>query len=239
MILFAFDLETTGLNFINDRPIEVGAVLYSTGQRKCLESDGFLVQSDIPVSKLITELTGITQQAVDKFGWNTGEALEKVLFYLDCCDAVIGHNAKRFDKNMLESWAAREKIDITEKLWIDTYTDLPNARPGTLTHMAADAGFVNLFPHSALADCQTVLKLVESYNFEEVLQRAKSPTIAVRAHQDRSNNDAAKKLKFRWEPQRKIWYKMIKEMDLDELTQSAPFDISVLGKDVFEEIRDL
>ncbi len=248
MILLAFDLETTGLDFVKDRPIEVGAILYSTTQQKCLESQGFLVQSDVPVSAEITKLTGITQAAVNKFGYAQDTALGTVTDMMQEADAVIGHNVVRFDKRMLWSWMEREvpNPNFPEKLWIDTYTDLSDTEVGKLTLMAANAGFLNMFPHSALSDCQTVLKLIESenpttkqkYDLEKIIGRAKSPTVVVQAHQARGDNDLAKKAKFRWRPDLKIWWKFCKEMDLEALAASVQFDISVHRENI-EEFQNL
>jgi DNA polymerase III epsilon subunit-like protein len=239
LILLAFDLETTGLDFVKDRPIEVGAILYSTGQQRCLESQGFLVKTDVPISAEITDITGITKAAVDKFGFDSKESLNTVYDLMLEADAVIGHNVVRFDKRMFENWCQRDGLKNLERLWVDTYTDLPGAKQGTLTHMAADHGILNLFPHGALTDCLTVLKLLEKYDILKVVERAQSPTIGIQAHQSRNNNEQAKKLKFRWNPELKIWYKLIKEMDLNEHAAKAPFDVSVLGKETFEQIRDL
>ena len=74
-LLLGFDMETTGLDVVNDRPIEVGLLLYSTTQKKVIESAGFLVKSSVPVSPFITKLTGITQSAVDTFGYESKDAL--------------------------------------------------------------------------------------------------------------------------------------------------------------------
>lgn len=238
MILMAFDLETTGLDFVKDRPIEVGIILYSIGQQKCLESQGFLVKSEVPISLEITKITGITQGAVDKFGYEQGESYETILSFMEQADAVIGHNVVRFDRRMLEAWAHRNLSELPEKLWIDTFTDLPDTFATKLGYMASDAGFVNMFPHSALADCQTVLKLVSDYDIEKIIERAKSPTVVVQAHQSRADNGLAKKAKFRWYPERKIWWRWLKEMDLEIFAKDLKFDISVHRENI-EEFQDL
>ncbi len=248
MILLAFDLETTGLDFVKDRPIEVGAILYSTGQQKCLESQGFLVKTDVAISPEITKLTGITQAAVDKFGYPSGSSFQTVVDMAEQADAIIGHNIVRFDKRMLKAWEARENVDIPailsegakipNRLWIDTYTDLPDTEVGKLTLMAANAGFLNMFPHSALADCQTVLKLIEKYDIAKIVERAQSPTIVVQAHQARHENDLAKKAKFRWYPEKKMWWKFVKEMDLEAFVKSVTFDVSVHRENI-EEFQNL
>ena len=64
MILLSLDFETTGLDVEKDRITEVGAVLYSTGLDQVLETAGYLVNPEIPISAEITKLTGITNSMV-------------------------------------------------------------------------------------------------------------------------------------------------------------------------------
>jgi hypothetical protein len=230
VVILSFDVESTGLDVNNDRPIEVGAILWSTGQHKALESAGFLVKSDVPISPEITKITGIQPSAVERFGFESEAALDNVLAMLELADAVIGQNILRFDKRVLESWCQRHYRALPAKLYIDTMTDLPGLDGKKLSYMAVEAPkpFINLFPHSALADCQTVLALVDQYDIEEVVKRAKSPTLVVQSHQARNANDDAKKFKFRWNPDRKIWWKAIKAIDFEAFQKQAlPFDISV------------
>jgi DNA polymerase III alpha subunit (gram-positive type) len=238
-VILSLDFETSGLDVVNDRVIEVGAILFSTGQQKCLESTGFLVQSSVLITEEITKITGITQAAVDRFGYDPIDALENVLSLVSQADMIAGHNVLKFDKKVLDNWAQRQGSPVSEKLWIDTTTDLPGAKFGTLSHVAADHGFLNLFPHSALADCQTVVKLLSMYNIEEVITRAKSPTLVIRSHQDRNSNSDASKLKFRWNPERKVWWRLIKEMDLEQFSKDAPFSISIFDKQTSDEFLNL
>lgn len=235
MILLSADLETTGLKFERDRPIEVGAILYSTGQEKCLESSGYLVKTDVPISAEITKLTGITQSAVDKFGYDPKNALEAFLDIAENADAFIGQNIKRFDKVMFEHWARRHGLVLPNKLWIDTRTDLPGVEGKHLGYMAADAGFLNMFPHSALADCQTVIKLLKGHDIDKVVERAQSPEIVLLAHQKREDNDLAKKRKFRWNPDYKVWWKVVKQMDAKDETDAAPFNVSFAPPEILIE----
>jgi len=107
--------------------------------------------------------------------------------------------------------------------------------------MCAKNGFL-YDAHGAFADANAVIKLLAIYDskgisFESVVERAKSPTLLIRSHQDRNNNDDAKEFKFRWSPNQGIWWKQIKEQDIQELANNAPFKISVLDKDVtFEDL---
>jgi DNA polymerase III alpha subunit (gram-positive type) len=232
MILLGMDFETTGLDREADRIIEVGLILYSTGQKKCLESSGYLVRSDVPVSERITQLTGITQAAVNKFGYESRNALESFLDLADQAEAFVGQNIIQFDKLFLENWCRREKLKMPEKLWIDTRTDLPGIESKHLGYMAADAGFLNLFPHSALSDVQTVIKLVGMHDIEKVVERAKSPNVVLQGRQPQSDNELAKSRKFKWNPDYKIWWKVVKQMDVDEEVKAAPFDVSFASPEV-------
>ena len=242
MILLSADVETTGLDRINDRITELGAILYSTGQRRCLESVSYLVKSEVPIPSLVSKLTGISQAALDRYGYDSLSALETFLDLVNQADAIVGQNIVRFDKIFFENWCRRHGSTMPEKLYIDTRTDLPGVESKTLTLMAAEAvdpvtgrhcGFVNLNPHSALSDCETVLKLVEMHDINKVVERAKSPNVILISHQKYEDNEQAKKLKFAWAGNDfKIWYRVTKQMDMDEIVKAAPFNISVAGPEL-------
>ncbi len=241
MILLSFDLETTGLDTVNDRVIEFGAVLYSTGMHKCLDNQGMLVKTDLPITPEITRITGIHPAAVAKFGYDEYDSLGVILGMMADADAVIGYNVRRFDKKVIQSWAKRHVaetisheqhatkiIDVIP--WIDLYYDLPWQVPvGKLSHVAADHGILNLFPHSALADAQTVLAIAGKYDPDLLLARAKSPVVVLRSLADRSQNDVLKQApwKFRRNPTQKFWWKPVKEQDVDEVIKAAPFQITI------------
>ena len=229
MILLSFDTETTGLDPEKDRVIEVGAILYSTGQKRILESNGYLVKSDVPVSDEITKITGITQQAVNAFGYDSESALQTVLDMAEEAGAIVGQNVIQFDKRFLEAWAARHNKKIPDILWIDTRTDLPpHVESKSLKYLAADHGFLPSTSHAALADCETVLQIIEKYDIKELVARAKEPNVVLRAHQKFENNADAKKLKFVFKSELgKKWVRVCKQSDVDVLVKVAPFDISI------------
>lgn len=220
MIILGFDLESTGLDFAKDRPIEVAAMLWSTKMNRAVDSQAILVQADgVPVSAEITEITGITQAAVDKFGYPPDGAFTMLKSFIDQAEAIATFNGRRFDIPMSKEWAARVKDTFPEKLHIDLSTDLP-MRSQELITMCAKKGF--LYPaHEALGDVGGMLKLMSMFPFEVVLQRAQSPMIVVQSKQGRNENNKAKRHKFRWNPDEKIWWKAIKEMDLNDLAKAV------------------
>lgn len=228
MILLSMDFETTGLDVFNDEVIELGMVLYSTGQHKCLDSQGILVKTTKTVTPEITGITGITKPALDRFGYEQDVALDALIELMEVADHMIGYNARRFDKRVAESYAARHGRTLPNKIWIDVFQDLPWRVPtGKLSHVAADHGILNLFPHSAMSDCQTTLSIMEKYDPELLLQRAQSPVVVLQARADRSQNEKVKKAKFRWNPANKIWWKAAKEQDVTEILQTMDFPVSI------------
>lgn len=239
MIYCSLDFETTGLNLIEDRPIEFGAILYSTAQKKCLDSQGMLIKTELPISAEITKITNITKPALDRFGYEPEDVLHIILEMMDTADAVIGKNVRRFDYHILYEWCRRVGVTMPQKTWIDLEHDLPWTVPvSKLSYLAADHGILNLFPHSALADAQTTLAVAAKYDDQLLLQRAQSPVVILRSHQARNENDLVKKapFRFRWNPGRQFWWKPVKEQDVNEVIQSAPFSISIEKDYTIEEL---
>lgn len=230
MILCSLDFETTGLDTVNDRPIELGAVLYSTGMHKCLNTQGMLVQTNVPIDATITGLTNIHPVAVEKFGYESEPMLDVMLDMVEQSDAVIGYNVKRFDIHILNEWAKRHGKEVAPKPWIDLFVDMPWRVPrGKLAHVMADHGFINYFPHSAIFDAFGVLLIASKYDPELLLQRSQSPVVVLRSHQARHENDLVKKapFQFRWNGNEKFWWKAVKEQDVAEILVEAPFKISI------------
>jgi hypothetical protein len=94
--------------------------------------------------------------------------------------------------------------------------------------LEAPRPFINPFPHAAITDALTVICLADQYDTDVIVKRAKSPTLVIQSHQARNANDDAKKFKFRWNPDRKIWWKSVKSLDFSEFQkQNFGFDISV------------
>lgn len=239
MILFSYDTETTGLNTRTDEVIEFGWVLYTTGQRRVLEAGSKLVKTNLPISPEVTAVTGLTKPALDRFGYDSSDALDEVIELMQMADAVVGHNVKRYDWRITESWATRVGKKLPEKLLIDTMSDIPGVVGIKLGHMAAEHGFLPLETHSALADAQSCLKILNNYDIGAVVEYAKTPDVIVIAHHARNENETAKKFKFRWNPPQKIWWKAVKETELDKFVKSVPFDVSLADKSVqLEQLWD-
>jgi DNA polymerase III alpha subunit (gram-positive type) len=240
MILLGYDIETTGLDKQNDQIIEMGLVLYSTGLRRVVESTGFLVKPDAPLSADAAKVTGLIEPALEKFGYGAVDALEDFIRFAEQADAIIGHNINRFDKFITENEAKRFGYVLPEKLWIDTMTDIPGVKGEQLITMCAKKGFV-YDAHGALADANAVVKLAETYDaessatsYDKIVERAKSPLVVLRVHQPNTtaNNKVVRKLGFIWNAEYKIWWRATKEIDIEGFVPTVPFEVSRVGKEI-------
>jgi DNA polymerase III epsilon subunit-like protein len=253
MILGVLDFETTGIDVLQDRVWEVGQIIYSTGQQRVLESTGFLVATDRPICAQAAAKLKVNPAAVllmcKKFGYDEQDSIEGILEWLKKVDAVIGQNINQFDWEVLRNWANRYRAILPPMLLIDTMWDLPGVQGHQLQHMAADDGFLNLAPHCALADCQTTLKLIENRLsiLDKIVERAKSPVVILQSLQDRDNNEQAKDRNalwnqiggsFHWNDQPgHIWWKAVKEMDVEAIAKAAPFDVAIRRDLNLRELR--
>ena len=200
MILLSLDFETTGLNPAKEEVTEVGAVLWSTINNRAMETASYFVKVSRPISEEITRLTGISQIMIDKFGYEQQDAFDKLQEMIQQADAYVGQNVVRFDKRFYEQWAKRMGTVPIEKLWIDTRTDLPGVESKHLGYMAADAGFLNPFPHNAVSDCLTVLRLVSMHPIDKVVERAKSPVVIFKQMSPLRRMHWRKQRKYAWAP---------------------------------------
>lgn len=232
MISLALDFETEGLLKDQHEVIEVGAILWSTGFNRVLEAVSFFVQPQNTITEEITNLTHITDPMVRKFGYSSAEGLDILQGLMEQTDIVIGQNVVRFDYGFYEKWCQREGQNVVGRVWCDTRTDLPRTvESKSLSYMAADHGFLNPFPHSALADCYTVLRLASQYNYDDIVARAKEPNVVLRARVGFDRNKLAKQRKFIWKPDPlKMWLKVVKQCDVQYEVAEAEklgFDLDV------------
>ena len=75
----AFDFETTGLQVETDRAIEVAAIMFKDG--KPAEKFVTLINPQIPISDLIADITGITNEMVAESPFEK-EIIDDLFVYL-------------------------------------------------------------------------------------------------------------------------------------------------------------
>lgn len=110
----AFDLETTGLSPEADQIIEIGALKVKDG--KVVDRFIEFVKPDVPITSVITGITGITNEMVA----NARNTREIICDFVDFCgdDVLIGHNIM-FDYKFCKIYAGKYGLPF-EKRGIDT-----------------------------------------------------------------------------------------------------------------------
>ncbi len=92
--ILIFDFETTGLTPVKDKIIEVGAVLLVKDQDtyKVSKSLDLLIKQDQMITPFITNLTGITNEMVEKDGVSEEFAFNELNHLIDDDTLLVAYN---------------------------------------------------------------------------------------------------------------------------------------------------
>lgn len=235
-IVLGIDIETTGLDFEKDEITEIAWVLKEIGVDKPLQVQSFMVTGKKPIPENIVKLTGITDEMRETEGFELGLTLMNLENHFNRADYIVAHNGEFFDKPFLEEKAKPLNLNyFDKKMWLDT-KDLPfkEGNSNRLTYAAADLGFLNPFPHAALFDVLTMLKVMESFDFDKFVERSKVPWVVVFMDSDYSDRHIPKSLGYRWENldnkvYKKKWIKRIKQDELEQEKAKADLPVYIIG----------
>lgn len=148
-VYVVFDLETTGLDLMNNGITEIGAVKIVNG--RIAEQFQTLVKPDDPITQKITELTGITEEMV-KNSYKISSVIPDFIKFIDGA-ILVAHNAE-FDTKFIKRFASAEEYEIKNKI-LDTMElarkYLPQLRRSDLATIAEHFGIV-FHHHRALSD---------------------------------------------------------------------------------------
>lgn len=225
-IICGLDLETTGLDCKTDLVTEVGAVLWDVELNRPIKFFNKLIKIDRPLTQEIIDLTGIDDALLNNYGEEKEKVYSELLEFQKTADMFMAHNAP-FDKGFIEQQGFK-----TEKPWIDSSVDVPyekTIQTRKLTYLAAEHGFVNPFSHRAMTDVLTMFQVVSNYDWNEVIENAKTPNATMRAMVTFQDNKLAKSSGYRWDGDRKFWVKTVKENKVNEETIKCK-DLGFLSK---------
>lgn len=224
------DTETTGLDTSSCEIIELGYQILEFDSKgyfyKVLSKQNFLNQPRESISAEITQVTGLTDEDVKghKINW------ELVAEEIASVALIVAHNAS-FDRPIVERYHAvfRHKVwgcSVSQIDWLNI------AKIGSRSQEFLCWKLGNFFydAHRALDDVQALTQLLSetipdatgensqpilSYLLP-VIRKSKSLVKATRAPFELK--DALKSRQYRWQPNAKVWQKVIDETDLkDEL----------------------
>ena len=147
------DIETTGLSPQTDEIIEIGAI--KVKENKIVDQYDSLIRIDYPLNPLITNLTGITNEMLQK-GKDSIQVLEEFMEFTGK-DIIMGHNVN-FDINFiydkceiyLDSYLKNDFVD-TMRIAKKVIPNCKNYKLGTLAQMF-DVDYKNA--HRGLKDVE-------------------------------------------------------------------------------------
>jgi DNA polymerase-3 subunit epsilon len=232
MKILGLDYETTGLDPKRDYITEAGLVMWDSDTKQPARITGFLVKTPAPVSAEITQLTGITNELLANYGVEPKAALTATLGMIAQADFIAAHNGTEFDKLFLEADCARQGQTLKPVPWIDTRTDLPVAayqlgKSASLKYLACDHGFV--YPaHRAVNDVLAMFEIMGRYDLNEIIKRAQTPNVRVRAVVSFDERLLAKERGYYWKPELKLWIKPLKADEVDAEKLAAPFPVVLM-----------
>lgn len=161
----ALDVETTGLDPVKDRVLEIGAAKVIGGQvQKTYET---LIDIGMPVPARIQQLTGITDE-MRKTGRKAEQAFPEFMEF--CGDLpILGHNVQ-FDFGFLKQGAAgfgltfEKKALDTLKIARKVLPDIPSRTlPAMCAYYQIDPGKSHRALDDALASHKVLWKLWEAF----------------------------------------------------------------------------
>ncbi|MBS1419663.1 MAG: PolC-type DNA polymerase III [Oscillospiraceae bacterium] len=169
----AFDIETTGLNALNDRMTEIGAVIFSGGEIRQVFNTFVNPERHIPPD--ITQLTGIRDGDV-KDAPLEKEAMEMFMDFIGD-RPIIAHNA-HFDVGFMAAAAKRQGLKFAP-VFLDTLALsqalLPELKRFKLDIVSNHLGLPQFHHHRASDDAMVVARMMEK--FLPMLRRQGAATV--------------------------------------------------------------
>lgn len=158
------DVETTGLDYNQDRIIEVG--LLKIGMDGIKEQFQCFVQTDKVIPENVANLTGITNEMIQRQGITEADAVNKIKEFIGS-DLIVGYNVQ-FDVRFLQKQGERVGKNIMIKKTKDVLQiarreldDLKDYKLETVaSYFSLDIGKA----HRALEDCMLVYGIYNELN---------------------------------------------------------------------------
>lgn len=218
--LMLADCESTGLDHLTDKIMEIGYVIVEYGVEtgkfyKVLTRNNELQDPGIPISEEISKLTGIVQEDVNGKSFDR----QRISKDIEMADWVYAHNSG-FDRKMMEV----EFPELKEKPWGCSLVNGPWKELGystaKLDYLCIVQGNFFYQAHRALTDCEAMLKLMNTKGMDghsimkNVHDKSQDETYTVWATNAPFESKDILKLdgKYRWngeesEGKPKAWYK--------------------------------
>lgn len=214
--LLIIDTETTGLDPLRDRCLEVGAILFDVASRAVLCQQSFLLPVDSNPAEAINHISASVTRRPQP--WQ--DALRWFDQLLSAADLLVAHNAA-FDRQ----WFGIDPLPAALKPWLCTMDDIRwpddrqlRSRP-SVRDLALAYGVPVWAAHRALTDCIYLADVfARCDDLEELLLRGMEPRQLMRARLSFEERHLAKAAGFRWnDPVKGAWTRRLSEREILEL----------------------
>ncbi len=215
------DTETTGLDPGRDRTIEVAVMLYDLKYAQPVASYASLIRGDGNAAHAINGIPPamLADANESELVWR---AVKWTIFP---ANVVIAHNAsfdKQFTPDLARPWVCSEE-DIT---WPGS---TKGGRGGSLAHLALSLGLGVASAHRAMCDVDTLARILtrlaeKGHDLEALIKHGMRPKAMFHSLAPFEQKDVVKEAGFRWDPDRKVWWR---RMAVDD-AKSLPFKTKVV-----------
>lgn len=247
MKILVYDTECNSLDtekgFIQE--IAWAKYLVEGNKWRCIQAKSSLISWDIPydVEPEAFKVTGLSREMCNVNGRKAALDLHEFMASTYDCDHIGGHNVKNYDAPMVLHNAKRSgPFSLTWEVnqQIDSLVDIDypeQFKQKSLKYLALDHGYILNGAHQALNDVFASAHLFSCYDIEKTIENSKIPMIEVVARfpyndpMRESRNNLLRANKFRWDTERKVWKKEIKENKLIELEKALGFSVSITKKE--------
>ena len=158
--LVIFDFETTGLDSLRDRIIEIGAIKYTNGQRVAEFST--LIKPDITLPEVASRITGITLEMLE--GQPSIDTILPGFLQFIEHSLLVAHNAE-FDMAFLRQASNRLGYQIEWPCFCTLKMArqlLPNLESKNLDSLAQHYGLSFAARHRSIGDCEVTGSVLQS-----------------------------------------------------------------------------
>jgi len=163
-----FDIETTGLDTLNDRIVELGAIRVKDGE--VVGEFSRLINPGIFIPLEVTDINGITNEMVENEDY-PGVVLSQFHKFIEGVEFLIGHNAIRFDYPFLlnefrRNYVKNDEYKVKDTVRIARLKLRRQLRSFSLKSLTEYYGIINKDAHRALSDVYATYELFQKLNQE-------------------------------------------------------------------------
>lgn len=216
------DTETTGLDPIKDRCVEVAVMLYDVKYAQPVVSFASLLRGE---SNEAFAVNGIPQEMLPEMR-DPELVWRAVRWVIDPAEVVLAHNAE-FDRQFVPDLGKNFVCTEEDIVWPGSQK---GGRGGSLANLALRLGLGVASAHRAMADVDTLSRILtrlaeQGHDLETLIIRAMRPKATFHSLAPFEQKDIVKGAGFRWDPDRKIWWRRMAVED----AKGLPFKVRAVS----------